>query len=223
MNSMALKKSRLQFITYQWSQRSIPEQVEQACKGGCGWIQLRLKETHEQQWLRTLEQVKTICLRHGAFLIINDHVEMALKAGADGVHLGRNDMCPAKAREILGKNSIIGATANTLEEIIALQEKGIDYLGVGPYRYTSTKSKLSPVIGTRGYQQIIRGMKGDNINIPVIAIGGIKMEDIPFLMRTGIHGVAVSSALADNKNPVEWTDHALKQIQKEVRNAYLIR
>src|SRR6056297_477979 len=121
MNNIAREKSRMQFITHQWSKRSIPDQVEQACRGGCGWIQLRLKDTDEQRWLEILEQVKPICLQYGAFLIINDHVEMALKAAADGVHLGKHDMCPSKARELLGEKSIIGATANTLEDIQVLQ------------------------------------------------------------------------------------------------------
>jgi len=222
MNNMAREKSRLQFITHQWSKRSIPDQVEQACKGGCGWIQLRLKDSPGQHWLKILEQVKPICLRHGAFLIINDHVEMALKTGADGVHLGQNDMCPSKAREILGEKSIIGATANTLEDIADLKKKGIDYLGVGPYRFTSTKSRLSPVLGTQGYRQIIRGMKSENSDIPVIAVGGIGIDEISFLMRTGIHGIAVSSSLANDKDPAHWTKNALKQIQKEVKNAHLI-
>jgi len=223
MNNIAREKSRMQFITHQWSKRSIPDQVEQACRGGCGWIQLRLKDTDEQRWLEILEQVKPICLQYGAFLIINDHVEMALKAAADGVHLGKHDMCPSKARELLGEKSIIGATANTLEDIQVLQAKGIDYLGVGPYRYTSTKSKLSPVLGTEGYRKIIRGMKSENLAIPVIAVGGIHRDDIPFLMRTGLHGIAVSSSLANASDPSQWTEKALTQIQKEVQNAHLIK
>jgi thiamine-phosphate diphosphorylase len=223
MNEIAHKKSRLQFITYQWGSLSIGRQVEEAARGGCGWIQLRLKDATENQWLETLEQVKPLCHRYGAFLIINDHVEMAMKVGADGVHLGRHDMCPAKARELLGRQSIIGATANTAEQVLEAHEKGADYAGVGPFRNTDTKQRLAPVLQLEGYRHIAGELKKRNINLPVVAIGGIQSGDIVPLMRTGIHGIAVSSAAARAPEPGKWIQHSLHQINKEAGHDQVIR
>lgn len=223
MNEIAQKKSRLQFITYQWGSLSIARQVEEAARGGCGWIQLRLKGATESQWLETLEQVKPLCRPHGAFLIINDHVEMAMKVGADGVHLGRHDMCPAKARELLGGRSIIGATANTAEQVLEAHEKGADYVGVGPFRHTDTKQYLAPVLQLEGYRHIAAELKKRNINLPLVAIGGIQSGDVTGLMRTGIHGIAVSSAAAQAPDPGQWIQQTLHQINKEVRHAQVIR
>lgn len=167
--------------------------------------------------MEILTEVKPICQQYGALLVINDHVELALQAGADGVHLGKDDMSPSKARDILGKNSLIGATAHTLADIFRLQKMEIDYLGVGPYRPTNTKRQLSPVLGIEGYREI---MESRNIVLPVIAVGGITINDISGLMQTGIHGIAVSSNVANHKYPRQWTKNARKQIQKEVKNAH---
>ena len=219
MNNIAIKHSRLQFITNQWSHRSIPEQVEKACTGGCRWIQLRLKDKNESQWLEMVGRVKPICHQYGAFLILNDHVEMALKTEADGVHLGKEDMCPAKARQILGENSIIGGTANTLEDIRSMHEKGVDYIGLGPFRFTPTKKKLSPVLGIKGYRHMIPGMKKERLDSRLVAVGGIEIKDIPGLMETGIHGVAISSAFSDSNHPETVIQQAIKQTDKEVKHA----
>ena len=221
MDNIAKEKSRLQLITNQWSSRSIPSQVQQACAGGCRWIQLRLKDINTHHWMEILAKVKPICRQYGALLVMNDHVEMALKAGADGVHLGKDDMCPSEARKILGRKSIIGSTAHSLEDIFLLEKKEIDYLGVGPYRYTPTKRKLSSVLGTEGYRQVVETMKNRDIVLPVIAVGGIALDDIPDLMHTGIHGIAVSSNMANHTDPRQWTKNAFIQIQKEVTNDHI--
>ena len=218
MNQIANKRSRLQFITNQWSRRSIAEQVERACQGGCRWIQLRLKDMEERKWLETISQVKPICHHYGAFLIINDHVEMALRGDADGVHLGKEDMSPEKARQILGDNRMIGATANTLEDIRRLDEKLVDYIGLGPYRFTTTKKALAPVLGAEGYRQIIHGMKQEKITLPVIAVGGIGLEDIGGLIQTGIHGIAVSSAISEHPHPETLINQVINQINTEVQD-----
>jgi len=219
MNNIALKKSRFQFITNQWSSLPIEEQVEKACRGGCGWIQLRLKDQDESQWPDLLKNVKSICHSYGAFLIINDHVEMALKASVDGVHVGREDMCPDKARQLLGKNSIVGGTANTIEDIRALYSKGVDYIGLGPFRLTSTKMKLSPVLGLEGYERILLRMKEENLALPVVAIGGIEVNDIPWIMKTGVHGIAVSSAISHHLDPTAITRQIYESITKKADHA----
>jgi len=219
MNDIALKKSRFQFITNQWSTIPIEEQVEKACQGGCGWIQLRLKDQDESQWPGLLKNVKSICHAYGAFLVINDHVEMALKGNADGVHVGMDDMCPDKARQLLGERSIIGGTANTIEDIRVLYSKGVDYIGLGPFRQTPTKLKLSPVLGLEGYERILRRMKEEKIALPVVAIGGIQVQDIPGIMKTGVHGIAVSSVISHHPDPIVITRQIFEQTTKEADHA----
>jgi thiamine-phosphate pyrophosphorylase len=219
MNEIAFQKSRLQFITNQWSPIPIEEQVERACRGGCSWIQLRFKDQDESKWPDLLTNVRSICQTYGAFLIINDHVEMALKSRADGVHVGKDDMCPDKARQLLGKQSIVGGTANTLEDILTLQSKGVDYIGLGPFRQTSTKQKLAPVLGIDGYEKIINRMKKENIALPVVAIGGITVQDIPRIMQTGVHGIALSSAIAHHPDAEAITRQIHELITQERHHA----
>jgi len=191
-------EERLQFITNQWSRRSIPQQVESVCKGGAGWVQLRLKETDIETWINIGADVKAICHEYGAKFIVNDHVEFALRVNADGVHLGKEDMAPEKARQLLGKDKIIGGTANSTEETIELSRRGVDYIGLGPFRHTTTKQKLSPTLGLEGYHDIMNRLKAHNITLPVFGIGGIEPENIEELAATGIHGVVVSSSLANS-------------------------
>jgi thiamine-phosphate pyrophosphorylase len=212
---------QLQFITNQWSEVSVPEQVEEVCKGGGRWIQLRLKNTDPDNWQETGKEVHKICRKYGAKLIINDHVEFAFRMHADGVHLGKEDMNPRKARQILGPEKIIGGTANSAEEIIKLYYKGVDYAGLGPFRHTETKQKLAQTLGYEGIQNIIEILRDRNISLPIFAIGGIETEHIPELSETGIHGVVVSSSIANSHNIKESTKQfirTLSQANQHVKN-----
>jgi len=208
------KDAKLQFITNQWSETSISEQVEQVCQGGCRWIQLRLKDTSPAKWIEIGQEVRTICKNYGAKFIINDHVEFAFRADADGVHLGKEDMDPEKARQILGPDKIIGGTANTYDDIEHLDQKGADYVGLGPFRNTSTKQKLAPLIGISGYQHITQRMKANDLDLPVFAIGGITPEDIPQIFTTGITGIVISSFLSNNSNVRETTEQLIRTIHQ---------
>jgi thiamine-phosphate pyrophosphorylase len=114
---------------------------------------------------------------------------------ATGVHLGKTDMPPAEARRILGDGFIIGGTANTFEDIRRLTDEGVDYIGLGPFRFTATKKNLSPILGLEGYKDILSRCRAAGIALPVLAIGGITVDDIPALMQTGVSGIAVSSAI----------------------------
>ncbi|XZF15479.1 thiamine phosphate synthase [Chitinophagaceae bacterium MMS25-I14] len=189
--------SRLHYIT------TSDALAEQACQGGADWIQLRLKDVDFETYAEVAMEVKETCKKYGATFIINDNVSLALDTGADGVHLGRNDMPPSKAREILGDQFIIGSTANTLEDIIRLSNEPIDYIGLGPFRFTTTKQNLSPIIGLEGYEQIFTALNNRNLQVPpVIAIGGIALQDIDSLLAAGLHGVAVSGAITNASDPV---------------------
>ncbi|MFK7901066.1 MAG: thiamine phosphate synthase, partial [Cyclobacteriaceae bacterium] len=129
-------------------------------------------------------------------LLINDNVKLAQEIKAGGVHLGKNDIDADKARAILGKDFIIGGTANSFDDIVRLNEWKVDYIGLGPFRLTETKENLSPTLGKEGYQGILESMKAQNIDIPVVAIGGILAEDVPSLLGLGLHGIAISGGIS---------------------------
>lgn len=182
--------SKLHYIT------TDPHHAEQACKGGVSWVQLRLKNVPYDTYYSVARQVQQVCKKYNATFIINDNVHLALDIKADGVHIGKDDMPPAEARQLLGDNFIIGCTANTLEDIIRLASQPIDYIGLGPYRFTTTKEKLSPVLGLEGYRSIRQQLQQARITCPpIIAIGGILSYDIPLLFNAGANGIAVSGAI----------------------------
>lgn len=189
----------LQYITHGSPEEQI-QQAKDACEAGVRWIQLRLKNVDDILLLQTALTIKAICTEYNAVFIVNDHVHIALAVDADGVHLGKEDSTPTDARILLGPEKIIGGTSNTLEDIEQLAQANVDYIGLGPYRFTKTKEKLSPVLGTEGYVNILLAMKQKNIRIPVIAIGGIQNEDVEDLMQTGVYGVAVSSSITHSMN-----------------------
>lgn len=191
----------LHYISQQTANASHVDNILAACEAGCKWIQLRIKNEPEESIRRQAMAAKAICAKYNATLIINDHPQIAATIGAHGVHVGKEDMTVAAARALTGDNFIIGGTANTLEDILAHVKDGADYVGVGPYRFTTTKEKLSPVLGLEGIAGIMSSLRNMGIHIPVIAIGGILAADVPALMQTGIHGIAVSGLIthADNK------------------------
>lgn len=193
----------IQFITHSNTCYDYVEGARLALEGGCRWIQLRMKDAQEVDFLLAAKQIGAMCKEYGATFILDDHVEWVGITGADGVHLGKNDMPVDEARNQLGANRIIGGTANTFEDVERLWRQGANYIGCGPYRFTTTKKNLSPVLGLDGYRHIISKMKAHDINIPVVAIGGILQPDIKDVMATGVSGIAVSGAILNAENPVE--------------------
>ena len=162
-----------------------------------------MKDAEEAEFLSAAKQIAAMCKEYGATFLLDDHVEWVEQTGADGVHLGKNDMPVDEARKILGANRIIGGTANTFEDVERLWRQGANYIGCGPYRFTTTKKNLSPVLGIEGYRSIIGQMKEHGINLPVVAIGGILQPDIKDVMATGVSGIAVSGAVLNAENPAE--------------------
>ncbi|MCH7411210.1 thiamine phosphate synthase [Belliella sp. DSM 111904] len=193
--------SKLQYISQVKPFKTHQEAIENALLGGCKWIQLRVKDIPEEELLAIAKDAKAMCVIHEAKLIINDHVKIAKAVDADGVHLGLEDMKVSEARKLLGFDKIIGATANTIEHITQHAKDVPDYIGLGPFRFTETKAKLSPILGFVGYQSIIQEVEKLQINIPIIAVGGIKSTDLDELMQTGIHGVAISSDINHAEKP----------------------
>ena len=200
---------KLQFITHQTERYSYLDSARMALEGGCKWIQLRMKEAPLDEVERVALELKPLCKQHDALLVLDDHVELTKKLEVDGVHLGKNDMPIAEARRVLGEGLIIGGTANTFDDVKAHYLAGADYIGCGPFRFTTTKKNLSPVLGLEGYRSIIARMEEEGIDLPVVAIGGITYDDIPQLLQTGINGIAMSGSILRADDPVEETRRLL--------------
>lgn len=202
----------LQFITNKSDKYSIAEEVQMAIEGGCRWIQLRMKDASDEEVKEVALELIPMCQETDTFLIIDDRVNLVNELKVSGVHLGKTDMDPLEAREILGPHAIIGVTANTADDIIKYKGKDIDYIGLGPYRYTDTKKNLAPVLGLDGITDIVSQVRNEGMTIPIVAIGGIVADDIEPLMKTGINGIAVSSAIIDAADPVLYTSDLMEKL-----------
>jgi thiamine-phosphate pyrophosphorylase len=190
--------NKLQYIS---QGNTIEEQlynIHQALDAGCDWIQMRFKNQTEKNSFKLAEAVKLLCEEYLAAFIVNDNLHLAQQINADGVHLGLTDMKIDEARAILGTTKIIGGTANTFEDIQNHVKNSCDYIGLGPFRFTNTKEKLSPILGLSGYFEILQKLKKNKIEIPVYAIGGITLKDVSPLMETGIFGIAVSGIITES-------------------------
>ncbi|HYG49901.1 MAG TPA: thiamine phosphate synthase [Flavobacteriales bacterium] len=202
--------SKLQYISQGKTAGKQLANIQNALEGGCKWIQLRFKECEMVQLLPVAEKVRELCSFYGAVFIVNDHVDIAFKSNADGVHLGLEDVSVKAAREVLGPQKIIGGTANTLEDVLKRVDEKCNYIGLGPFRFTTTKKKLSPVLGASGYMHIMSELKKRNIFVPVYAIGGIVFEDIEAITYTGVHGIAVSGLITTHPDK--------KQLIQQIHN-----
>lgn len=199
----------LLFITHQTEKYSYLDSIQIALAGGCRQIQLRMKDIPVREVEQTASKAKVLCDQHNVKLFIDDHVEICLKVRAAGVHLGKLDMSPSEARIILGKDFSIGGTANTFEDIQRLSAEGVDYIGLGPFRFTTTKKNLSPLLGLSGYKEIINSCRKKGLELPILAIGGITPEDIPAIMETGVSGIALSSSILQASDPVKETNRIM--------------
>jgi len=204
--------SSFQFISNDFSELNELEQIQEVCKAGARWVQLRLKNRPEQDILQLGRQAAEICRQYQATLIINDHAHLIKEIRAEGVHLGKADMSPIEARKLLGSDLIIGGTANSMADVRQLYKAGVDYIGLGPFRFTHTKKKLSPVLGLQGYSEIIKQCREEDIHLPIVAIGGINLEDVPSLISCGLHGIALSSSITSAEDIIHTTKNYLKQI-----------
>ena len=202
----------IQFITHSNNRYGYVDGARLALEGGCRWVQLRMKEATEAEFMAAAAEIGRLCKEHGATFVLDDHVEWVEKTGADGVHLGKNDMPIGEARKILGSDKIIGGTASTFVEVERLYRQGADYIGCGPFRFTTTKKNLSPVLGLEGYQHIVDQMKSHGINLPIVAIGGILESDIKSILATGVSGIAVSGGILNAENPAEEMQRFLKHL-----------
>ncbi len=168
------------------------EQAERLCVAGARWIQLRMKDAADDVRLAEATRCAEACRRHGAILVVNDRVDVALECGADGVHLGSLDCGWQEARRALGPGRILGGTVNNASDARRARESGcLDYAGVGPLRHTATKRNLAPVLGPAGVAALIEALAP----LPAWVIGGVGAGDAPGLLQAGAAGIAVSSPL----------------------------
>jgi len=189
--------SKLQYISNGNTFEDQLISIQNALDSGCDWIQMRFKSSNEIAVMKLAEETKTLCSLYRATFIVNDFIKVAKKVDADGVHLGLKDHSIETSRLILEPNKIVGGTANTFADVQSRIVSGCDYIGLGPFRYTATKSNLSPILGLEGYESILNKLNELNISIPIYAIGGITQDDIEDIMNTGIHGIAVSGLITN--------------------------
>lgn len=190
----------LQYITTS-NAVNVLDEIELVCIAGINWVQLRLKNSSKQEIENIALKAKQICEQYNVTFILNDDVEIAHKIDADGVHIGKNDMLVKQARLILGEDKIIGGTANTFDDCITLMNEGVNYIGLGPFKFTRTKTKLSPILGLDGYNNITQKIKEENIKpIPIVGVGGIELSDIISIKKSGLFGVALSGLIAKSDN-----------------------
>lgn len=173
---------------------ALMDQIAAAIDGGAGIVQLREKHLDHDAFLREARRFVALCREKGVISIINDAVDIAAAVGADGVHVGQSDLAAGRAREVLGPDKLIGVSAHSVEEALAAQAAGADYLGVGAAFVTGTKADAAPIS-----RDTIRAITAA-VDIPVVAIGGISRDNITELAGCGLDGVAVVSALFAQKD-----------------------
>lgn len=194
---------KLQYISQGTTSDEHLKNIQEALDAGCLWIQLRMKNFTSEVIENTANKVRSLCDKYNAIFIMNDNVSIAKKCNADGVHLGLSDMSVKEARKILGDATIIGGTANTIEDVLQRINEKCNYIGLGPFRFTNTKDKLSPILGAEGYKIIISQLNETQQKTPIYAIGGVLADDVENIINTGIYGIAVSGIITKAENKMQ--------------------
>lgn len=195
-HELKMKLKGFYFITdSKLSRKNNLEDVKEAIKGGAKVVQYRDKEKNLIDFIREAFELKKICDKKKVLFLVNDSVGIALLTGANGVHLGQDDMPPKKAREILGKEKVIGVTAHTLEEAVAAEKQGADYLGLSPIFTTTTKLDAGPAAGL----ELIKKVK-EKVRIPCVAIGGINEDNVDSVIKAGADAVSAISATVSKED-----------------------
>jgi len=187
------------------------ELARMAIKGGADTIQFRQKVGATQEMIEIVRQLKQLCMDSGVTLVVNDRIDVAIAAEADGVHLGQEDFPIPLARKLLGESRIIGGSAATLEEAQKCLAEGADYIGFGPVYPTKSKEDADPVTGINLLKQAVA-----TISLPIIAIGGISVENMPEVIRAGAQGIAVISAVCCQEDPEQSTRALRQALQTEI-------
>ena len=189
---------------------TLADVVESVLQNGATFLQIREKDLPEDAFEAEAERLKGLCAQHGVPFVVNDSVEIALQCDADGVHVGQSDIKGRDIRAIIGPDKILGISAGTVEEAVAAEKVGADYIGVGAVFSTSTKKNARSMTMER-LKEIV-----SSVSIPVVAIGGISTENILLLRGSGVDGVAVVSAIFATENPGKATANLLKLAEQVV-------
>ncbi|MEO5912388.1 MAG: thiamine phosphate synthase [Pelobium sp.] len=195
--------SKFHYLTQDLPQRSHTEQVQMACEAGAGWIQYRCLSKSDEEMLNELHTIASICDDWGTTLMVTNHFHLLPLADIQGVHMEDMDIDLREIREIIGGNKTLGASANTYEQVVNHIQHTADYVGCGPFGESLTKPNSFAHFGIKGYQDMVENLKKNKLEIPLIAVGGIALENVGTLLETGIYGIAVSGAINISNNPVE--------------------
>lgn len=214
---LALRTGRLMFITHPNNQNSLQEQLEGYVKGGGRLLQVRLKGVPKEELRRVVDRIVRVMDDLGGSVIVNDNWEVALATNAWGVHIGQKDGDPIKVRKLIGDNMVLGVTVNTVQQLLALKDAPIDYVGLGPFRFTRTKENLASILGLEGIRQAVTEARDAGVTHPIFVIGGVESIDVRPLLSLGVHGVAVSGSIASATDPAFATQKFLESIEKILR------
>jgi len=186
---------KLQYITHDTPQLTHIEQVQLACEAGAKWIQYRCLSKSDEALLNDIHTIAEICDDWGTTLIVTSHIHLNGKADIQGFHIEDMDADFVALRKLVGNDITLGGSAHTIENMIRLAKEGADYIGLGPFATTNTKPNEFALLGIEGYASLMPQLESLNINIPILAVGGIKIYDVEALMQAGIYGVAISEAI----------------------------
>lgn len=205
--------SRFHYLTQDLPNRSHAEQVQIACEAGANWIQYRCLSKPDDEMIPEIHHVAAICDDWGATLILTDHYHLLDQVDAQGVHLEDMQADFLAIRQIITDEKTLGASANSFADIQRIALSGVvDYAGCGPFGITQTKPNDYPLLGVEGYRQIVDKMEEFQIDLPLLAVGGVTLEDIDALLRSGIYGIAVSAAVNKAEDPAK----AFREIYKKI-------
>lgn len=199
----------LMFITQTSDRYSVAEEVQMALEGGCKWIQLHMDGSSDEEFRQTAVEIIPMCQEHEAFLVFEDRVELAMETGVHGVVLTTDSINPLQARETMGAEAIIGVTARSAEDILRFKGWDVDYVELGPCHSLTA----SQAIGTDGYRGIVEQVRKADMLLPIVAVGGVTLDDIQGLMSTGVNGVAAGSAIISANDPVKYTGDMLETLK----------
>jgi thiamine-phosphate pyrophosphorylase len=186
---------KLQFISHDLNTLSHIQQAQIACAAGAKWFQYRCLIKTDEELLSDIQQIAEICDDWGATLIVTDHVHLNGKADIQGFHIEDMDADFKSLRETVGEAITLGGSSNTLAGLIRLANEGVDYAGFGPFSITTTKPNNAPLLGLEGYRAAMLALREQHIDLPVMAVGGVTLEDVDQLMETGVFGIAASAAI----------------------------
>jgi thiamine-phosphate pyrophosphorylase len=201
--------SKLHYLTQDLPNRSHIEQAEIACAAGANWLQYRCLTKNDDELITEINTIAEICDEWGATLILTNHYHLLDKVDAQGVHIEDFDADFVEMRNRIGEDKTLGASATNIQSLLRVQQSGVvDYCGYGPFAHTDTKPNNKPLLGFEGY----RLLQKQAIDIPVIAVGGIQLNDVDHLLKTGIYGIAVSAAV----NLAPYPGQALKEFYRKL-------